>query len=53
MGADNRQYDARGTKSSWRHWKRKLKVSVARLRRRLGKRLLEDAPKRVTGGWTE
>jgi hypothetical protein len=53
MGADTRQYDARGTKSSWRHWKRALKRSVARLSRRLGKRLGADAPARVTSGTTE
>ena len=40
MGSRPEQYDIRGTKSSWRRWKRYLKRWTARLRRRLGKRLL-------------
>lgn len=52
MGSQADQYDYRGTRTSWRRWKRFLKRQTARLRRRLGKRLLDDAPVRVTKGWT-
>lgn len=52
MSASNpAQYDWRGTRTSWRHWKRALKRRTARLARRQGKRLLEDCPKRHVGGW--
>lgn len=53
MSAKREEYSVRGTKSSWRHWKARLKRSVARLARRLGKKLLEDAPKKVTRGWSD
>jgi hypothetical protein len=53
MALKNEQYSVRGTKSSWRHWKRRLKRFTARLRRRLNKMLGEDAPPRVTGGWSD
>jgi len=52
MGVDTRQYVEKGTKSSWRFWKRALKKSVAKLARRLGKKHLEDAPPRATVGTT-
>lgn len=48
MSLDTQQYDYRGTRSSWRHWKRLLKRMTARKRRRLS---FEDDPKRVTAGW--
>jgi hypothetical protein len=51
MSADRRQYDISGTKTSWRKWKRDLKKSTSRLLRRKSKCLLEDTPKKVTGGW--
>ncbi len=52
MGADKRQYDYRGTKSSWRQWKRELKRSLVRAKRRESKILLDDTPKRITMGWS-
>ena len=47
------QYSCSGTKPSWRHWKRKLKRLTAKTRRRLGKRMMEDAPPRATMGWVD
>lgn len=46
------QYDWRGTKPSWRKWKRALKRQTARVARRVGKAKGEDAPPRVTAGWS-
>jgi len=51
MAADTRQYDWRGTRTSWRHWKRRLKKSTGRMRRRQEKVCGEDTPRRQTGGW--
>lgn len=51
MSTTPNQYDYRGTRTSWRHWKRALKRQTARLARRQGKRLMEDCHKRHTGGW--
>lgn len=45
------EYDWRGTRTSWRQWKRALKRQTARLARRRGKTLGEDCPKRHTVGW--
>lgn len=51
MGRDVRQYDWYHTRSSWRKWKRALKKSTSRARRRDEQRLGEDAPPRATRGW--
>lgn len=51
MSARREQYDWRGTRTAWRKWKAALKRSTAKWARRMGKRLLEDAPKRATTGW--
>ena len=53
MALKNEQYTVRGTKSSWRNWKRRLKQFTTRLARRLGKKLMEDAPPRATGGYSD
>jgi hypothetical protein len=50
MALSPEQYDIRGTKSSWRHWKRRLKRDTARKRRKVP---LDEDPKRVTRGWVD
>lgn len=52
MAHKTEQIDYQGTRPSWRKWKRFIKRQTVRAMRRIGKKLLEDAPKRVTGGWT-
>lgn len=51
MSARREQYDWRGTRTSWRHWKSALKRSTAKWMRRQGKRLMDDVPTRSTAGW--
>ncbi len=53
MSSNNDQYDISGTKPSWRHWKRALKRSTARLFRRASKRIERELPARATAGWVD
>lgn len=41
------------TKSSFRKNRRELKRRTAKTARRVGKKLLEDTPKKVTRGWID
>ena len=47
------QLNFRGKKASWRFFARDYKKAVRRRARRLGKTLLEDAPKKATKGWAD
>lgn len=59
MSLDNEQYTPRGTKPSWRKWKRRLKRQTARKARQGDKRaetegeVREEPPPRRTRGWTD
>lgn len=53
MALNKSQYDIRGTKSSWRNWKRRLKRFTARWARRDSKKNLEDALPHRTAGWVD
>ena len=54
MGANTSALNFKGgTPSKGRKWKKSLKVQTSRKARRTGKRLMEDTPKRHTGGWAD
>jgi hypothetical protein len=52
MSLRDDQYDYRGTRTSWRKWKRHLKAWTSRKFRRASKDVDSDVPARRTRGWT-
>ena len=53
MSASKEQLPRWQTQSSWRKSKRQIKKSTSRYARREGRRLLDDAPARVTRGYAD